>query len=102
MIVRSEFIADVVDESRNDEFFVGAVPQRAGRRLQRMLEAAYGIPFERMIELLERCQYGVRQSARVLALGFIQQLIVLAGAVLHAPETHDFVHRYPSSVIWRS
>jgi hypothetical protein len=35
-----------VDESRDDEFVVGAVLQRAGRRLQRMLETAHGIPFE--------------------------------------------------------
>src|ERR1700730_3459463 len=62
MIVRRKFVADVVDERCRDEFVISAVPERAGRSLQGMLETAHRIPLKRGIQLLERAQNGIGKA----------------------------------------
>jgi hypothetical protein len=57
-----------------------------------MIEPAHGIALECMVELAERRENAVRQTAGILALGPVEKFVILAGAVLHATETDDGGH----------
>jgi hypothetical protein len=64
VVVRSEFIADVVYQCPEHELLVGARGFGASRHLQGMPEASDGVAVEGAVELAERCQQPVRQSKR--------------------------------------
>ena len=92
VVVWSELVADVVYQRPEHELLVGARGLGTSRHLQGMLEASDGVALEGVVELAERSQHAVRQSKREIALGLIEEQVVLARAVFHPAEADDLLH----------
>src|SRR5580692_7723059 len=88
VVVGSQVISHIVDQRRDDEFVIGAVPERTGRGLQGVAQTAHAIALQPSVQFAQRSEYSLRQGVDVIALGFLEQLVILAGAVLHAQKTH--------------
>jgi len=79
---------DIVNERGDDEFVIRAVLERAGSGLQGVPESAHAIPLQGIIEFSQRLQHSIRQCPDIVALGTVEQRVVLAGAVLHPQKAH--------------
>src|ERR1700722_20402938 len=88
VVVRRHIIAHIVDERGDDEFVIGSVAQRTGRRLQGVTQPGNAVSLQRLIEFAQRRQKTVRQCLHVFALRAVQEFIVLARALLHPAKTH--------------
>ncbi len=92
MVVRGQLIADIVEQGRGDHLLVRAFLHRARGGLKGMPQPADRIALQRMIELAQLLEHPVGETHGVLALGLIEQQVILAGAVLHPPKAHDAAH----------
>jgi hypothetical protein len=90
VVLRRQFVAQVVHQRGDDDLDVLAVGLGAGRALQRMRQAADLVALQRPVEPLQRSQQPVGQGANVLVLEFVQKQVLLFRAMFHLDEVDGF------------
>ena len=91
MVLGRQPIADIVKQCTNHPVDIGTVTMRASRRLHGVLKPRDAVTVQTFIALFAQfIDQTVRNLLMVRLFQLRQQLIVLAGAVLHLREAHLF------------
>lgn len=88
VVLRRQHVADIVQQRRHDDLVLGAVAERAGRGLQRMLVAVDLVSLVAAMEQREVGQNAIRGRRDEGLRQLRHHGVVLGGAVLHPDVAH--------------